>query len=73
MNNRKWTVTAEDVDYVVGPDRKRVTTITSNNVEADRCEVQDGNLCFYNQSNIADDVLVFATNNWDKVELVTEE
>lgn len=69
---RKWTITEEDVDYSVGPDRKRVTTITSSVVEADRSEVQDGSLLFYDDSN-AESVLVFATNHWDKVKLVTEE
>lgn len=69
----KWTITEEEVDYSVGPDRQRVTTSTKTVVEADRAEVQDGNLCFYNQSNIADDTLIFATNHWDRVKLVTEE
>ena len=69
----KWTITEEEVDYSVGPDRQRITTSTKTVVEADRCEVADGSLLFY-QNNIGDDdTLVFATNQWNKVKLVTEE
>lgn len=68
----KWTITEEEVDYGYGKDKKKVTTTTSSVVEADRVEVQDGSLLFYDDST-ADSVLLFATNHWDKVSLVTEE
>lgn len=69
----KWTLSQEVIDY---SGAKRVTTVTSSVVEADSCVTDKGTLCFYNKDSNEDEydeVLVFATNQWDTVKLNSEE
>jgi len=70
----KWTISQEVIDYSVN---NRVSTVTTVVIEADSADVVNGVLVFFKKvldpDDYQGDILVYSTQQWDSVKLVTEE
>ena len=70
----KWSISQEVIDY---SDHNKVSTVTTVVIEADSADVINGVLVFFkkvlNPDDYQGDILVYSTQQWDTVKLVTEE